>query len=625
MCGIAGIWSFREPVDEATLVAMRDTMTHRGPDDAGIWRSQDGTVGMAHRRLSIIDLSPGGHQPMSDPSGQAIVVLNGEIYNFRDLRGELEKAGHAFNTQSDTEVLLKAYRAWGEGCLARLTGMFAFCIYDRRKKVLFLARDRAGEKPLFYSRSPGRFAFASELKALMADPAFPRRLNPDGLEHYLMYGYVPGDKSILENVHKLPAGHCMTLDIEKDKLDVRPYWRLPERTEDRGESADELADELEKLIEDSIRGQLYADVPLGILLSGGMDSSVVTAIASRVSPGKVRTYTISFPNNRAFDEGRHARLVANHFGTEHTELEAEPGTVDLLSDLAKQYDEPLADSSMLPTYLVSRLIRRSATVALGGDGGDELFGGYLHYNWILRQERARKFLPSPVRHVVSGVGRQCIPLGVKGRTYVIGLAGDVMKSVAHVNVFFDSHVRRQLLAPLAKAQGMRRPLADDYRANLPVPGGSALHRAMAMDFRTYLPDDILVKVDRASMLASLEVRAPLLDYRIVEFAFSRVPDRLRVSGSGRKLLLRRLAERLLPAGLDLKRKQGFAIPISSWIKGSWGAYFEEVLGGLPAEIFSRAFVSSLIKSNRMGLANYNRLFALVMFELWRRHYGISLP
>jgi asparagine synthase (glutamine-hydrolysing) len=624
MCGIVGIFTQGAPVKETVLKKMRDSLVHRGPDDAGTFCSPDRMLGLAHRRLSIIDLSPGAHQPMLDPSGQIVIVFNGEIYNFKELRTDLTKMGHMFRTQSDTEVLIEAYRAWGENCLAHLNGMFSFCIYDNVKRHLFLARDRAGEKPLFYYHVPGKFMFASELKALMADPTFPRTLDVEGLNYYLMYGYIPGAQSILRNVQKLPAGHCMIYDLANDALKVWPYWQLPQPKDNPRITTEDLAHELEMLLEDAVKRQLVADVPIGVLLSGGIDSSIVTAIASRVTTKPVRTFTISFPEYKEYDESPYARLVASHFGTEHTELAAESATVDLLYDLAKQYDEPLADSSMLPTYLVSRLIRRHATVALGGDGGDELFGGYFHYNWIQLQEKARRYLPSLLRSAIAVAGKCYVPLGTRGRTYIIGLAGGIMNSVAHVNVFFDDQVRRRLLSPIADRINNMLPLPDVYRAEHPVPGQSALQRAMAMDFSTYLVDDILTKVDRASMLASLEVRAPFLDYRIIEFAFTKVPDHLRVCGKERKILLRHLAKRLLPSSLDIDRKQGFAIPLSHWLKGSWGPFFYEVLNELPNEVFNKRFVAGLLKRQRQGFSNTQRLFSLVIFELWRRHYQISL-
>lgn len=624
MCGIVGIYSNKQPVEGALLETMRDTMRHRGPDDAGSWISPDRRVGLAHRRLSIIDLSPGGHQPMSDAGGACTIVYNGEIYNYKELRRELEQKGHAFRSQSDTEVILEAYRAFGEECLSRLNGMFSFCLYDRERGRLFLARDRAGEKPLYYFCSPGGFRFASELKALMADPAFERSMDPQGLNHFLMYGYLPGAHCILKGVTKLPPGHCASYHLERGELSLRQYWTPPESAPACTLDSQELVQDLAGLLEDAVRRQLVADVPVGVLLSGGLDSSLMTALACRASSERVKTFTISFPEHRGIDESEHARLVASHFGTEHIELPAEPATVDLLADLARQYDEPLADSSLLPTYLVSRLVRQHATVAIGGDGGDELFGGYSHYNWILRQERLRALIPSALRSLVGCTGRH-LPMGVRGRNYLIGVAGDVMNSVAHVNVFFDQHVRRQLLAPAPAVLQSDRPAADRFRSEHRVPGRSALHRAMAMDFATYLPEDILVKLDRASMLASLEVRAPFLDYRVIEFAYSRVPDLLRVAGSDRKILLRLLGEKLLPPALDIKRKQGFTIPIAQWLKGAWGAHFEEVLRGLPAELFDRRFVERLIESQHKGYANSQRIFALFMLELWRREYRVALP
>lgn len=625
MCGIVGTFRRGTPVDVDVLNRMRDTLMHRGPDDAGTWISPDGTIGLAHRRLSVIDLSPGSRQPMVDGTGQTAIVFNGEMYNFIELRQELHAKGHTFRTQSDTEVILAAYREWGDECLTRLQGMFSFCICDIEKRRLFVARDRAGEKPLFYYRSPGSIVFASELKAIMADPVFPRKLDMEGLNYYLMYGYIPGWKSILSDVRKLPAGHKMVYDVQNDVLSIDRYWKLPEADGCAPCSADELADELEALLEDAVKHQLIADVPLGVLLSGGIDSSIVTAIASRVSSKPVKTFTITFPGHKKYDESRYARLVGAHFGTDHTELAAETANIELLSDLARQYDEPLADSSMVPTYLVSRLIRRHATVALGGDGGDELFGGYFHYSWIQLQEKARLILPLVLREGLACLGRRCVPLGFKGRTYIIGLGGCIMNSVAHVNVFFDHHVRLKLLSTAAKGFDGSFPAAENYRTELAIPGNSAIQKAMAMDFLTYLADDILVKVDRASMLSSLEIRAPFLDHRIIEFAFRKVPDYLKVRGKQRKILLRHLAERLLPEELDLNRKQGFAIPLSQWLKGPWGAYFEEVLRDLPEELFNRRFVAELIERQKRGYSNTQRLFALLIFELWRKHYRVALP
>jgi asparagine synthase (glutamine-hydrolysing) len=622
MCGIVGLASCISNHDPKQLAKIRDTMRHRGPDDAGVWFSDDGHVGLAHRRLSIIDLSTAGHQPMEDMSGKLCITFNGEIYNYQDLRRELEARGHQFRSASDTEVILEAYRAWGTNCLRHFNGMFAFCLYDAEKQSLFLARDRAGEKPLFYWHIPGKFVFASELKAIMADSAFPRQLDLQSLNYYLAYGYVPGNLCIFKGVYKLPQGHALLYNLRTQELFVWRYWQLPEPHPDARASADDLITELERLLLDSVRLRLIADVPVGILLSGGIDSSLVTAMAARVSTKPVKTFTISFPGHGAYDEGPYARLVAQHFGTQHTELAAEPATVELLPMLARQYDEPMADSSMIPTYLVSRLIRNHATVALGGDGGDELFGGYPHHSWIQQQERIRRFIPRPIRQAIGNTVVNMVPVGVKGRNYIIGLMCDLSRSLAQPNVYFDAATRRRLLAPLGLT--VREPAPESYKMDLCDKAQTPVQQATFLDFSTYLVDDILVKVDRASMLASLEVRAPWLDHRIIELAFGRVPDALRATETERKVLPRRLAERLLPPGLDLTRKQGFSIPLQAWFKDEWGKYFDQVLNEVDPALFNRQFINGLLTGQRLGLANTPRLFALTMFELWRREYRVTI-
>jgi len=480
-----------------------------------------------------------------------------------------------------------------------------------------LARDRAGEKPMFYRHGGGELMFGSELKALMAFPGFPRRLDPQGLNSYLAFAYIPSSDCILEGVKKLPAGHCAVYDIDADTLTVRPYWRLPEPAGEITASDDELVDEMHELLRDSVRHQLIADVPVGIMLSGGVDSSLVTAVAAEVSSAPVHTFNIAFPGH-GVDESPFARLVAQHFGTRHTELAAEAATVDLLPSLARQYDEPMGDSSMVPTYLVSKLIRQQATVALGGDGGDELFGGYFHYEWVRRQDLVRRLVPGAMRSAVSAAAKM-LPYGVRGRSYLVGSARDIDWSMAHANLYFDLDARRALLAPSGYAVDERPERTKSAFAF----GRTAVQRAMALDFQTYLTDDILVKVDRASMLTSLEVRAPLLEQRIIEFAFGRVPDRLRAWKGQRKVLLRKLAKRLLPPELDITRKQGFAIPLDFWFKGPWGTYMREVLSEADPALFDRKVIQSFVTGQERGFVNSHRLFALTLFELWRREYRVS--
>lgn len=622
MCGIVGGAQAGVGLDSGLLEGMRDLLVHRGPDDAGAWRAPECGVALGHRRLSIIDLSAGARQPMEDPSGRLQLVFNGEIYNFRALRDELAAGGQSFRTSSDTEVVLAAYRRWGTACVRRLEGMFALALYDREAGTLFLARDRAGEKPLFYHHAGGRLLFASELKALMSVPGFPREADPEAVDCYFAYGFVPRGLSILRGVRKLPPGHAATYHVDGDALRTWAYWTLPEPF--GGPEPDEgaLVAELESLLTDSVARQLVADVPVAVLLSGGLDSSLVTAAAARASSSPVKTFNVAFPGHGRLDESAYARTVARHFGTDHTELPLELATPELLPQLARQYDEPLADPSIVPTYLVCRLVRGHATVALGGDGGDELFGGYQHYGLIQRQEQLRRLVPGPLRRGVATAGR-ALPMGTRGRNHLMALGGDVRTSVAHVNLYFDAATRRRLLAPLYARTGVP-PAAELVKTGLCAHGRTPLQQATAVDFLTYLPDDILVKVDRASMLSSLEVRAPFLDPRILEFAFGRVPDRLRATGSRRKVLLRRLAARMLPAELDVTRKQGFSIPLASWFRGEWGGMLNDVLSGADPRVFDPAVVQGLLAGQRRGLSNGNRLFMLTMFELWRREYGVSL-
>jgi len=622
MCGIAGVASKSVRVGSALLVHMRDTMRHRGPDDSGLWIDESGCIGLGHVRLAIIDLSPAGHQPMTDRSGRLHISFNGEIYNYCELRRELEGQGHRFQTNSDTEVILEAYRAWDTECLSRFTGMFAFALHDLDRQRLFLARDRAGEKPLFYRHVGEKLTFASELKALMTDPAMPRELNFQALNYYLAFGYVPHDLCILRGVHKLPQGHAITYQLDTDHLRIWQYWKLPDVTPP--EAADEdLVDELDGLLQGAVKRQLVADVPVGILLSGGVDSSLVTAMAARVSGKPVRTFTICFPDGGVSNEAPYARMVAEHFGTEHSELPAQAATVELLPQMARQFDEPNADSSMIPTYLVSRLVRQHATVALGGDGGDELFGGYLHYSWIQSLARYKRFVPASARALVGNWSTRKLPIGFRARNQLMGVAKYVGHSIAYVNTYFDAYTRARLLTPAAGAMASNGISPQCFKMGL-LPDSTPLRQATALDFMTYMVDDILTKVDRASMLTSLEVRAPFLDHHLIEFAFGRVPDRLRATRTERKILLRRLGARLLPKNLDLRRKQGFSLPLDKWFAGEWGTFMRSVLSEADPCLFDCGMIEKLFEGQRKGRSNMQRLFALTMFELWRREYKITV-
>lgn len=599
-------------------------MAHRGPDDAREWWSDDHHVGLAFRRLAILDLSPLGHQPMHNRGRGLTIAFNGEIYNHAELREELTSLGFSFHSHSDTEVLLAAYAAWGVDLLPKLNGMFAFALHDGLRQTLLLARDRAGEKPLFYRLERDVLYFASELKALLANPQLPRRIEPAALDCYLAFGFVPGERCILGGYNKLPPAHALRFDLRDGTAQVWPYWKLPEACGDSVDGLDETAllDEVEQLLEDAVSRQMVADVPVGILLSGGVDSSLVTAMAVRRS-SRVRTFSIGFPDHSELDETPHARLIARHFGTEHTELMAQPATADLMPRLAWQFDEPMVDSSMVPTFLLSQLVREHCTVALGGDGGDELFGGYTEYSRLLKMERWTAPMPRLPRRILGGSAERFLPLGFARsnvRTWLMAAGDDLAKGLPLLASYFDPVSRRKLLQGHA---GFQLVAEDIRRARIPA-GGDLLQRATRMDFSDYLAEDILVKVDRASMLNSLEVRAPLLDVRLIEFAFGRVPSRLKATADDRKILLKRLAARVLPPQFDRRRKQGFSIPIAEWLKtGPFRDLFSDVLTD-PGCLFDRGAVRKLLNGQDRGRSNGERLFALVHFELWRRQYGAAL-
>lgn len=617
MCGIVGLASTTPQTDRAWLSIARDTLTHRGPDDAGEWWSDNGHVGLAHRRLSILDLSPLGHQPMHLPRQGLSIVFNGEIYNFADLRHELESLGYSFRSHSDTEVLLAAYAQWGGDCLNHLNGMFAFALYDAPNQRLFLSRDRAGEKPLFYRLSEGSLQFASELKSLLANPANPRQINPHALDCYLSMGFVPGSLCILQGYNKLPPAHALTFDIRTGNINIWKYWQLPESPREQIIDETCLVDELENLLENAVARQMVADVPIGILLSGGVDSSLITAMAVRNS-AHVRTFSIGFPGHGKLDETPHARLIANYFGTDHTELVAEPASAELIPKLVRQFDEPMVDSSMIPTFIVSRLVRQYCTVAMGGDGGDELFGGYSHYSRMLWMQRNLKHIPNWLGKAVAQMAEYSLPTGFKGRNYLQGLGVNFRNEIPLLASYFDPLTRRRLMRSYPNYSVVAETIFRDRIPN----ETDLLQRATRMDFNNYLAEDILVKVDRSSMLNSLEVRAPFLDRSLIEFAFGKVPSSLKATLTDKKILLKQLTGRVLPPEFDKKRKQGFSIPLASWLRGG---QFRELFWDVLLDqnsCFDPSTVRSLLKGQNEGRNNGERLFALVQFQLWVKEYGV---
>jgi len=614
MCGIAGIWNEGGVVDLALVRAMTAALRHRGPDGRGDWGNATGTVGFGHARLAIIDLSAAGAQPMvADDAGLAI-TFNGEIYNYQELRERLA-TNWCFRSETDTEVILAGFHRWGTGVVERLVGMFAFAIWDERSARLFLARDRAGEKPLYYHASSKCFAFASELKALFECPFVDRLLDWPAALTFFQHGYLTGVQTMVQSVRRLLPGRC--LEVTRQGMREWRYWVPPELRETT-DTDEQLTVELESLLADAVARQMVADVPVGILLSGGVDSSLITALAARQHRARVRTFTITFPENPQLDEARHAQLIAKSFGTSHTELEAQTMGPQLLPQLARQFDEPLGDSSLIPTHLVSMLARQHCTVVLGGDGGDELFGGYHHYSRLLRLEQLAQRVPAFAANGLERVARHALPFGLRGRNYLMSFRQDASSRPQLPARLFDSYTLSRLLG----RERVAIALTDETDYGAVFTKAGLLDHEQRRDFENYLPGDILTKVDRASMLTSLEVRAPMLDHRVIEFAFGRVPERLKATMTERKILLKLLARRLLPPAFDLKRKQGFSIPMRQWLQGDWGRVLFDVLAGAPAELFDRRFVASLVAGQRTGHSNGEVIFALGMFELWRREYCV---
>jgi asparagine synthase (glutamine-hydrolysing) len=619
MCGIIGNISSGDS-DSLWLEKGLSMISHRGPDDSGIWRSEHGLVALGHTRLSVIDLSSLGSQPMHLVDKGITIVFNGEIYNYLELRTHLKSKGYQFKTNSDTEVIMTSFLEWGLDFLSKLNGMFSFCLYDSNNEIALLARDRAGEKPLFFSINGSSFSFCSELKGLLVNPSFERKIDVNSLDSFLFQGFVAGEHCIFEKVKKLPPASYLLFDIKTGNYFVKEYWTfLKNRNLNSFIYTDEsaLIEELDYLLNDSIEKQLVADVPVGVLLSGGIDSSLITAYASK-HVNTLKTFTVTFPKYAKFDESSHARLISNQFGTNHIELEATEITPEVLFKLAEQFDEPIVDSSMIPTYLVTKLVKEHCTVALGGDGGDELFGGYGHHSRLLWVQEKFGKIPLVVRKLISNCSGRHLPTGFKGRNWLQALGTNFDSELPLLSTLFESQQRKLLMSKFPEWNTVA-----EYIRNAELPKGTLglLDRVTSMDFKYYLPEDILVKIDRSSMLNSLELRAPLLDYRIIEFAFGKVPISLKANSSERKIILKRIAEKVLPREFEKNRKQGFSVPIGQWMrKGDWNSFVYDNLVNSPNPFFDTNFVKSLFKSHINGFDHTERLFGLLMFQLWIDKY-----
>ena len=623
MCGIAGFVEspqttapFR-PEESRTLVhRMCDVIRHRGPDDEGVWVDDGVALGM--RRLSIIDLST-GHQPIHNEDQTVWIVFNGEIYNFRELRRELEVQGHRFYTSTDTEVIVHAYEQWGTKAIARLRGMFGLAIWDTRSRTLLVARDRIGIKPMYYATANGRLYFGSELKSLLEAPDLPRDLDAAALDHYLSFLYTPRDGSIFKHVRKLPPGHLMTWT--GGHLAIEQYWQMP-TTETFTGSEEDAVVQLRAVLSDAVRSHMMSDVPLGAFLSGGVDSSLVVGLMSELSSTRVKTFSIGF-DEPAFDELEHARRVAEHFGTEHHEFVVRPDGVDILDSLIGHFDEPFADSSAIPTWYVSEMARRHVTVVLSGDGGDELFGGYDRYLPHPRVAAFDRFSPRAFRRVAA-LAAERLPHGTRGKNFLRHVGRTEQGRYLDAIRFFGADEKPALLTPELR-QAIDGPdaesrLARHFERLAPLPWSSQM---MRFDAETYLPEDILTKVDRMSMAHSIESRVPLLDNEVIAFAAS-LPATMKIKNGRRKHVLKEVAATLLPRDIIDRKKQGFGVPLGTWFRGQLRELFADTLLSpttLQRGYFQPAFVKRIVHEHLAGTRDHTlRLWQLLVFERWHRAY-----
>ncbi len=625
MCGIAGIFDTRgaREINEALLARMNQVQFHRGPDEGG--QHTEPGVGLAHRRLSIIDLSS-GHQPLFNEDGSVVVVFNGEIYNFQELAKELAELGHIFRTHSDTEVIVHAWEQWGEACVQRFRGMFAFALWDRNRQTLFLARDRLGIKPLYYAvLANGLLIFGSELKALQAHPDLLHEIDARAVEDYFAYGYIPEPKTILRHAFKLPPGYTLTLRRGEALPQPRQYWDVPFKPVNYS-SESEASEELVHRLREAVSSHMISEVPLGAFLSGGVDSSAVVAMMAGLSKEPVNTCSISF-GDPAFDESRFAAQVAERYHTQHYVERVDADDYDLIDRLAALYDEPYADSSAIPTYRVCELARKRVTVALSGDGGDENFAGYRRYRWHTYEDRMRSLLPQAVRGPLFGMlGRlypkaDWAPKVLRAKTTFEAMARDSVEGYFHgVSILGDS-MRTRLFSPAFRRelQGYQAiEVMRDHARNAP---DHPLSKVQYLDMKTYLVGDILTKVDRASMAHALEVRVPLLDHELVEWISGLPPD-IKLKGREGKYILKKSLQPYLSNDILYRSKMGFAVPLASWFRGPLRERVRDaLLGATLADtgIFDQNFLRQLVDQHQSGARDHSAaLWSLLMFEAYQR-------
>lgn len=611
-------------VDEALLRRMNDTQHHRGPDEGDTYIEPG--IGFGHRRLSVIDIAQ-GQQPLGNEDGSVMVCYNGEIYNYRELTAELKALGHTFKTRSDTEVIVHAWEEWGEDCVHHFRGMFAIGLWDRNQQVMFLARDRLGVKPLYYAMTPdGWFAFSSELKALRMHPSLPRTIDPRAVEDYFAFGYVPEPKTIYQGALKLSPGFRLTQKVGAPLAQPEQFWDVPFKLHEKMTESDAQGELVERLRE-AVKIRLVAEVPLGAFLSGGVDSSAVVAMMAGLDEGAVHTCSIAF-KDKAFDESEYALKVAQQYKTDHFVETVDTDDYGLLDTLAGLYDEPFADSSAIPTYRVCQLARQRVTVALSGDGGDENLAGYRRYRMTMAEEGVRNRIPAALRKPVFGtLGRvypkaDWAPRVLRAKTTFEALSRDLVEGYFHGVSTMSDAMRERLFSAKFRAglQGYRA--IDVMRGHADkAPTDDPLSLIQYLDMKTYLPGDILTKVDRASMAHALEVRVPLLDHKLVEWISGLPPD-MKLKGGEGKYIFKKAMEKYLPHDILYRKKQGFAVPLAAWFRGPLRARVQEaLLGPILADtgIFNQDFLRELVEQHLSGRRDYSAsIWALLMFDAFLR-------
>jgi asparagine synthase (glutamine-hydrolysing) len=621
MCGIAGKLNFDadRAIDRDTLSAMTQVIAHRGPDSDGFYTGPG--IGLGFRRLSIIDLST-GDQPIANEDGTVWVIFNGEIYNFVEVRAELEARGHRFRTRTDTEVIVHAYEQWGEDCVQRFRGMFAFAVWDEPRRRLLLVRDRLGVKPLYYSTTAHGVTFGSEIKSLLEDPDVPREWSAESVDAYLALQYVPSPRTIFTSIWKLPAAHLLV--AENGRVRTRRYWDLVFTGDGDPSREAEYLDRLEEAVDEAVRLRMVSDVPLGAFLSGGIDSSLVVSSMVKAAPGRVVTTSVGF-DDEPYDELEHARVVAEHLGTEAYERVVRPDIAALLPKLAWHLDEPFADSSAVPTYYVSQTAREHVTVALSGDGGDEMWAGYARHRVERAEHVARRILGARVGRFAGRMAGR-LPHAIKGARSLGHLALPTADACAfkHAYGLFEGHGRHALYAGDFAAEVRDADPFHGFRLAYHSCGSpDPVDRALYVDVKTYLVDDILMKVDKMSMAVSLEARDPLLDHRLLEFVAT-IPSSLKLGHGRSKYLLRRLLAKRIPQSIVDRPKQGFEAPIGEWLRGPLAPMVDDLLmDGRLADrgVFDAREVRRVWQEHRSGARDHrHRLWSLVMLELWFRQF-----